>query len=209
MIMTWKLKKEKEFPGTCCQTEVVNMELKEEILISTITAFNRKGLKFTMDDIARGTGISKKTIYTVFEDKEALFLSMVDYLFDKIKEEEEQILSHDEWNTVMKLRRILSVMPESYKEIDFSQLFVLKEKYPNIYRQVELRLENGWEGTIALLEQGMKEGMIRKISIPLFKMMFESALEQFFSRDILQQNGMGYAQALDEVVGILVEGIVK
>ena len=41
----------------------------------------------------------------------------------------------------------------------FRQLYQLKEKYPEIYHQVEVRLETGWETTIALLEQGMQEGV--------------------------------------------------
>ncbi len=183
------------------------MELKNAILNSTLTAFNEKGLKFTMDDIARTTGISKKTIYTVFEDKEALFLSMVDFLFDGIKEEEQKILERDDWDTLTKLRKVLSVMPEGYRDLDFTQLFVLKEKYPTIYRQVESRLENGWEGTIGLLEQGLKEGVIRNVHIPLVKLVMESDLEQLFARDMLQQNRLTYADALEEVVSVLIEGI--
>lgn len=183
------------------------MELKESILGSTVLAFHEKGLKFTMDDIARLTGISKKTIYTVFKDKEELFLSMVDYLFDGIKEEEKKILENKEWDTLTKLRKILNVMPDSYKDIDFRQLYVLREKYPRIYQQVEYRLETGWEGTIYLLEQGIREGKIRNIRIPIFKLMMESAIEQFFGRDILIRNGLTYQEALQEVVTILVDGI--
>ena len=63
---------------------IETMELREMILEGTIKAFNRKGLKFTMDDIARELAISKKTIYMVFADKESLFLAMVDYMFDHI-----------------------------------------------------------------------------------------------------------------------------
>ena len=59
-------------------------ELKESILRGTIQVFNKKGLKFTMDDIARELSISKKTIYTVFTDKGALVLQMVDYIFDSM-----------------------------------------------------------------------------------------------------------------------------
>ena len=43
------------------------MELRENILENTLKVFNQKGLKFTMDDIAREMSISKKTIYTVFK----------------------------------------------------------------------------------------------------------------------------------------------
>ena len=191
------------------------MEIKEKekqlqklILAGTVQAFNQRGLKFTMDDIASLLGISKKTIYTVFADKEALFLAMVDELFDSVKESERQILEDADLTTTEKLRRVLSVLPESYKEVDFRQLYLLKEKYPKIYDQVELRLETGWETTIELLEQGMKEGVIRPIRIPLFKLMMEAALEQFFQRDILIKNRITYAEALDEVVEILLDGIL-
>ena len=64
------------------------MELRETILEGTIKVFNQKGLKFTMDDVAKTLGMSKKTIYTVFDDKESMFYDMVDYMFDRIKESE-------------------------------------------------------------------------------------------------------------------------
>ena len=52
----------------------------------------------------------------------------------------------------------------------------------------------------------MTEGVIRKINIPIFKMMFEASLEQFFQRDILERNKISYQDALQEVVDILVDG---
>ena len=178
------------------------MQQKEVILEGTIKAFNEKGLKFTMDDVAKILGMSKKTIYTVFRDKESMFLAMVDYMFDSIKESEQQIVEDDALSTVEKIRRILGVIPESYRDVDFRQLYLLKDKYPVIYKEVEKRLETGWETTIQLLEQ------VRKVSIPIVKMMLEATVEQFFQRDILIQSGLSYLEALDEVVSILVNGIV-
>lgn len=177
------------------------------ILEGTIRAFNRKGLKFTMDDVAKELSMSKKTIYTIFRDKESLFFAMVDYLFDSIKESEQRVLNDESLDTLEKIRKVLGVIPEGYREIDFRQLYLLREKYPAIYQRVEERLETGWENTIALLEQGMREGVVRKVDIPIVKMMMEAAIEQFFQRDILLQNGISYMDALDEVVGILVDGI--
>lgn len=185
------------------------MDSKETILEGTIQAFNQKGLKFTMDDIAGQLGMSKKTIYTVFRDKEALFLAMVDYLFDRIKESENEILQNEKMTTLEKIRKILCVLPESYQKVDFGQLYLLRGKYPSTYAKVEERLETGWEGTIALLQQGMEEGVIRPVKVPIVKMMFEAALEQFFQRDILIQNKISYVDALQEVVDILVDGIAE
>lgn len=183
------------------------MDLKEEILKGTLQVFNEKGLKFTMDDIAELLKISKKTLYKVFDDKEALFLAMVDYMFDTIKESERAVVEDDSLSTVDKIHKILGVLPEGYKDVDLRQLYLLKDKYPKIYKQVELRLETGWEITIQLIEQGIAEGCIQPVKIPILKMMLEASLEQFFQRDILVQNKISYQDALDEVVNILMEGI--
>ena len=165
------------------------MELRETILEGTIQAFNKKGLKFTMDDIAALLGISKKTIYTVFQDKNTLVSEMVDYCFDSIKESEQKVLSDTSLDTVGKIRAILGVLPEGYK--------------------VEQRLETGWETTIALIQQGIHEGTVRPIQIPILKTMMEATLEQFFQRDILITNQISYNEALEEVVNILVDGITR
>lgn len=186
-----------------------NSELREKILMSTMEVFNNKGLKFTMDDIAKNISISKKTIYKVFNDKEEMFLELVDYLFDGIKDAEMQVANDPSLSTLDKIRKILGVMPNSYMDIDFRQLYMLRDKYPKIYERVEERLENGWELTISLIEQGMKEGVVRPVKIPVLKMMFEASLEQFFRRDVLISNKMTYQDGLAEVVDIIIDGITK
>ena len=182
-------------------------ELKKDIMQACIVLFNEKGLKFTMDDVAAYCHISKKTMYVVFNDKEELFLEMVDYLFDGIKKSEEEVLNDTSLSTLEKIRKILGAMPESYNEIDFEKMYLLKEKYPRIYEKVEKRLENGWETTIALLQKGQAEGVIKSVNIPLVKLIYEASIEQFFKRDVLVANNIPYKTAVDEVVNILVEGI--
>lgn len=217
MLQYRKLKNKNEFPFGNITREIeknrawkgeVCMELRETILEGTMQAFNQKGLKFTMDDIAAQLSISKKTIYTVFKDKDSLISEMVDYCFDKIKESEQRVLNNNRLSTVEKVRAILGVLPEGYRDIDFRQLYLLKDKYPVIYKKVEQRLETGWEKTIELIEQGMKEGSIREIKIPILKTMLEATIEQFFQRDVLIENKISYNEALEEVVNILVDGIV-
>lgn len=211
MLQYRKLKNENEFPEKNKRHSAergIYMELRETILEGTLQAFNKKGLKFTMDDIASQLGISKKTIYTVFKDKNSLISEMVDYCFNSIKKSEERVLKNKKLSTVEKIRAILGVLPDGYKDIDFRQLYLLKDKYPEIYKKVEQRLETGWEKTIELIELGMEEGCIRKVKIPILKTMLEATIEQFFQRDVLIENKISYSRALDEVVNILVDGIV-
>ncbi len=180
----------------------------EKILNGTLRVFNEKGIKFMMDDVAHEISVSKKTLYVYFKNKEDMIIKLVDYLFDGIKEAEKSVVEDNELTTVEKIRKILGVMPQSYSEIDFEKLYTLREKYPKVYIKVEERLENGWEETIRLLNDGIKEKVIRPVKIPILKMMLEASLEQFFQRDVLVRNNISYQQGLNEVVNILVDGIV-
>lgn len=58
-------------------------------------------------------------------------------------------------------------------------------------------------------QQGIHEGTVRPIQIPILKTMMEATLEQFFQRDILITNQISYNEALEEVVNILVDGITR
>lgn len=182
-------------------------ENKVKVVEATIAVFKRKGMKFTMDDLAKELGMSKKTIYTIFRDKEHIFMYMVDYAFDKIKECEEKILHDDSLSTLEKLHKMLGVLPDGYKELDFRQLYYIKYKYPNIYKKIEERLDAGWEGTIALMNRGVSEGVFKPFNVVVFKATFEAAVLQFFERDVLIPHDISYADALESLVSILIDGI--
>ena len=60
-----------------------------------------------------------------------------------------------------------------------------------------------------MIQQGIDEGVIRPIRIPILKMMLEASLEQFFMRDVLIENKISYQEGLEDVVEILVDGILN
>lgn len=182
-------------------------ELKERIMDATIFEFNEKGVKFTMDDVAHHLNISKKTIYTVFKDKQEMLLEAVDYCFGAIKDSEQEIIANQELSVTDKLRKVLIVLPERYEHLDFRKIYMMKERYPKIYEKITVRIESGWDSTIQLLEQGMEEGSIKQVSIPVLKLMVEASIEQFISRRTLIDTNIPYEQALEQMIEILMEGI--
>lgn len=183
------------------------MELKEKIINAVIVEFNEKGIKFTMDDIARNMGISKRTLYSVVQDKEALFLEAVDTVFSAIKKAEKEIASDHSLDSLEKLKKILIVLPIPYKTIDFRQLYDLKHKYPKIYAKIESRLETDWNTTYQVMEQAMEEGRIRRISQPVFQAIFSGAIEYYLNRRILIDHQIAYEEALEQLLDILLNGI--
>ena len=184
-------------------------KLRQDIILSTIEVFNDRGVTFTMSDVATNIHISKKTIYKEFDTKEELLDTVVDYIFDNIKAKEEQIMNDKSLTTVDKLRKILGAMPENYRDIDFQNVYPFLEKFPDVYRKMQYRLATGWENTIALIEQGKKEGVVRKnIDIRFVKVMLEASIEKVLSDDMLSRTGINYIDALDQIVDILVNGML-
>ena len=184
-----------------------NDELRVRILDEAAKLFNRKGIKFTMDDLARSLGMSKKTIYTVFEDKRSIMTETIDRFFDDALLAEEAILNDTSLSIPEQLRAIIGSVTERYTQNDLTQLYVLKEKYPSVYRHWQRCRENYWQGVAILLDRGIEQGEIKDISLPILKTMFQSTIEQFFQDDVLVKNRIPYREALSQVAGILIDGI--
>lgn len=186
----------------------MSSENKARILEGALTVYKTKGVKFTMDDLATELGMSKKTIYTVFPDKGTLLYEVVDYTFDSIKETQDKVLNNSELSLVEKLKTILGVLPDAYVGVDFTQLYVLKGKYPKAYMRLQERLESGWEKTLSLMDEGVKQGVLKDVNRVVFQIAHEAALERFLMGDELQKNKITYEEALKELVNILTDGII-
>ena len=78
-------------------------ELRVRILDEAARQFDKKGIKFTMDDLARALGMSKKTIYTVFEDKRSIMNDTIDRFFEDAFNQEQEILNDESIGVVEKL----------------------------------------------------------------------------------------------------------
>ena len=182
-------------------------EIKERVLEGALDVYRAKGAKFTMDDLAAALSMSKKTIYTIFPDKKTLLLNMVDFTFDCIKEDKERVIRQPHLTVVDRFRAVLSVMPERFAGLDFTQIYSMKDKYPECYARIAERLESDWELTIATLREGIAAGEFRPVDEVIFQMMYESSTERFLNGSELSDNGIQYIDALNEMVDILVDGI--
>ena len=181
-------------------------ELCVKLRAAGMALFRREGLRFTMQQAAEAIHISKKTIYTVYPSKEALLLDMVDDAFAHIHARKQGIIDGPGTLTD-KLRAVIIALPEEYTALDLQQMALLDERYPAVAARVREHLENGWEPTLALLEQGMEQGVLRRVSLPILQRMISASIEDFLADRTLEQQGITYTQALDEMVAILWEGV--
>ena len=181
--------------------------LRKSIMDAVIDQFNRKGMKFTMDDISRELHISKKTIYKEFDDKDELFFATVDYGFAAIKEKEAEIIRDDSLDIVEKLSKVIVCLPDNYRNIDFRMVYQLRDKYPNVYNRVAGRIESDWEETEKLLKQAMEQGKLKKVPISVVKLIIEGAIEKFLSTEELSRTDLTYEDALNDMIDIIINGL--
>lgn len=182
-------------------------ELRVRILDEAAKLFDEKGMRFTMDDLARSLAMSKKTIYTVFRTKRSIMTATIDRFFAEAYIEQKAILADSSLSTTEQLRRVIGSVPERYIGHDLSQLYVLKDRYPSVYRHWHNCREEYWNAVEVLIKKGIQEGNIRPVTMPILKSMFQRTIEQFFQSDILIKNKIAYRDALSEVADILIDGI--
>ncbi len=94
-----------------------NDELRVRILDEAAKLFNEKGIRFTMDDLARSLAMSKKTIYTVFEDKRSIMTETIDRFFDDALTAEEMILNDDSLSLPLRSWKLFNPFPFPDDEI--------------------------------------------------------------------------------------------
>ncbi len=183
-------------------------QARQKCIDCAIQLCSSQGLDFTMSQLAARLGMSKKTLYVLFDSKEALLLAVVDTMFDAVKADEAKILARQDLSLADKVRQLVVVLPDSYKNLDWSRLQGVEEKYPAVYGRIRQRLESEWEPTLELLRQGMEQGELRPFQPGLLRAVVEGAMEHFLSSDALQREGIGYVQALDGMMDLLMEGIL-
>ncbi|MBK5208620.1 MAG: TetR/AcrR family transcriptional regulator [Flavobacteriaceae bacterium] len=137
--------------------------MKEIILKKAGEIFSKYGFKsVTMDDIANGLGISKKTIYKFYKNKVELIDEAVCYFHDEMHKTITNICAVG-YNAIQENFEIKRMFKEMFKNSDDSPMYQLEKYYPKTYENI---IENEFllfkECITNNLEKGIQEGLYRK-----------------------------------------------
>ena len=140
----------------------ITMEPLEKILTVSAELFSQYGFKtITMDDIARRAGISKKTLYLHFANKEEVVNESVIWYKNNTTVHCEQTLNDAE-NAVEAMVKILAFFDTIHNRINPMALFEMQRFFPDAYKTFRDMLE---ERDVMMLRdnilQGIKEGLYR------------------------------------------------
>lgn len=134
--------------------------LKSKILTTAMTAFGEEGIRAVkMDDIAARLGISKRTLYEIYDNKEDLLFEGVKAYHEQQRKKMREFDSRSRdvldtllfayWQKVEEFRR---TSPTFYSDLS---------KYPHVLRYFEEVKEQNRDGMRNFYQKGVREGYFR------------------------------------------------
>ena len=137
--------------------------MKDQILDKATDMFLTLGFKsVTMDDIASEMGISKKTIYQHFANKDSLVKATTSNLFEKISCGIDDIILAEK-NPIEELFAIKDFVVQNLKDENTSPIYQLQKYYPRIHKSLMIKqFDKMGSCVVENLDKGINLGLFRE-----------------------------------------------
>lgn len=185
------------------------MDQKERIVAQAMQMFVSQGIKSVrMDDIAQQLGVSKRTLYELFGDKESLLYLSMEYFFE-CKRLERVRESSGAANVLEAMFRVLRCVMDDSETIH-RLLGNLRKFYPAVHERLL------HEGAVKsrrdmreMLEKGIADGLfVESINIDLaISVLYYTASAITDRKDLLLPEGMDEREAFIQIVSNFFRGI--
>jgi TetR/AcrR family transcriptional regulator, cholesterol catabolism regulator len=142
---------------------LIFMEAKERILVKSHELFNRYGIRsVSMDDIAAHLGMSKKTLYQYYTDKDDLVNAVFDTVLITNKSQCSDCIRKGE-NAIHEVFLSFDMVEEMLKNMNPSVMFDMQKYHPSAFKKFG-DFRNGFLYKVikANLERGIREELYRQ-----------------------------------------------
>ena len=170
------------------ETTAYRASLRERIIEKAMQDFSMHGIRAVkMDDLANELGISKRTLYEIFKDKETLLFEGMkvyserkhEYLHSYAEDERHHVIDIIMEAYRMKVEEVRSVNPAFYLDL---------MKYPKLAQHMKEAQQNSREGFWAFVKRGMDDGYFRKdVNYELVPHIFDALGQYILSNSLVQQ----------------------
>jgi AcrR family transcriptional regulator len=136
---------------------------EERILDSAHDLFFQYGIKsVTMDDIAGHLGMSKKTIYSFFDDKDKLVCALTGKEFETQQGDLEKIAGQSE-NAVREMLGIIQYLSVMFSKMNRYLIYDLQKYHPNAWKLFSNFKE---ECIVKVLQKNIRRGIKEELYRP-------------------------------------------
>ena len=185
------------------------MEVKERIIEGTCKIFMAEGIRrVTMDYLAKKMGVSKRTIYELFPDKQGLLRATLEFMFHRHDNHFNE-LAKSTSNTIEFVVGSIKVGVASIKEINPIFVDDLERHYPKLCHEfLIMRKRDTINEFQQLVDRGIREGMFRQgLNINLVAKIFVEQMELTHRKDIFPQDEYPAIELFETLVINFIRGI--
>ena len=181
------------------------VELRERIILAAVELFTTNGIKsITMDEIAASLGISKRTLYEVFPDKETLLEECIlksqkdgDIFVKGVIETSsnvlEVLLRCYQWS----IERFHATNKKFFEDI---------KKYPKAYQLMKNNRNLSSEDTVNSFKEGVKQGIFRDdVNFAIINLLVRDQLDLLMNSDIC--NEYSFLEVYESIMFTFLRGI--
>jgi hypothetical protein len=172
----------------------INIIMQEQIIEKATEMYLTLGFKsVTMDDIANEMGISKKTIYQHFANKNDLVEAVTMQMFDSISCGIDQICQPDK-NAIEELFEIKDFVLHKLKDEKASPIFQLQKYFPKIYKTLHGKEYCKMQDCVVTnLKKGVETGLYRpEIDIEFISKIYYSCVHALKDKNVFSDESYNF-----------------
>jgi AcrR family transcriptional regulator len=191
------------------------MDYRQRIIEEAAGMFRTYGIRaVTMDMLSSQMGISKRTIYEVFSDKDELLAGVLKWMAVRQREIMEKTLEESD-NVIEAIFKILNIMMDHFKNMSPAFQMDMKRLHHHVMSKLEGMNDLPFvRNNAIIIERGIREGVFRKdIDVEIInKCMLEVAKmsndreifppDDFPNKDVIRNVYINYLRGISTQKGL-------
>lgn len=171
--------------------------------------FLRSGIRaITMDDISKEVGVSKRTIYENFHDKDDLLRKCLNFLDDAYHKESELINQHAD-NTIQLVFGYLKLGIKTLNQVNPLFIEDLKRYHIKVWKEVyKINTEKQRLQVLTILKKGINQGLFRKeIDVEIVTILLVNQLRMMHDKTVFPRDQFSQRVVFENVMISFFRGI--
>ena len=163
--------------------------------------------RLSVDELAAGMGISKKTLYATFPTKQKIVEAVLDSFLTTVKGRLERIMA-ERIPFVDKFFHVMLFLGETSSRIGKPFLVDLQRQMPHLWEKVQrFRRDRILTQFAALLHEGVEDGSIRpQVREEVFLASYLAAVEAVINPTFLMNQSLSTREAMSNIVELFFLG---
>jgi len=186
------------------------LSTEKNILEGAKNLFMQFGLKsITMDDIAKKVGVSKKTIYQFFNDKNSIVVKSVHEHFSEHQKEIEEVLKNSV-DVIEAMYRLSKCMKVQVEAVNPTVLYDLQRYFPKAFKRF-LEFKNSFmhKNLQKILKEGMQSGYFRKeINTEILTIQRIEQVQLAFNQEVFPRDKFDFKEIHEQLFDHFIHGIL-